>query len=44
MYNKEAERMNDIKRLDVPKLGLSMEEGTVTKWLIEVWDRFEEGQ
>ena len=44
MYNKEAERMNDIKRLDVPKWGLSIEDGTVTKWLIEVGDGFEEGQ
>lgn len=35
--------MSDIQRLEVPKWGLSMEEGTVTKWLISVGDSFNEG-
>lgn len=36
--------MNDIKVLEIPKWGLSMEEGTVVEWLIAEGDAFEEGQ
>ena len=35
---------NDIKTLEIPKWGLSMEEGTVVEWLIAVGDDFTEGQ
>ncbi len=35
--------MNDIRLLQIPKWGLSMEEGTVTAWLISEGDRFAEG-
>jgi len=35
--------MGDIRALEIPKWGLSMEEGTVTKWLINVGDDFAEG-
>ena len=36
--------MADVKLLRVPKWGFSMEEGTITAWLISVGDTFEEGQ
>lgn len=35
---------NDIRILEIPKWGLSMEEGTVVEWLIAVGDDFMEGQ
>lgn len=35
---------NDIRTLEIPKWGLSMEEGTVVEWLIAVGDDFTEGQ
>ena len=35
--------MADIRILEVPKWGLSMEEGTVTKWLIDAGQSFAEG-
>ncbi|NRA31430.1 MAG: 2-oxo acid dehydrogenase subunit E2 [Parvularculaceae bacterium] len=35
--------MTDMRPLEVPKWGLSMEEGTVTKWLIAEGDAFAEG-
>lgn len=35
---------NDIRILEIPKWGLSMEEGTVVEWLIAVGDDFTEGQ
>ena len=36
--------MKNITRLEIPKWGLSMEEGTVTNWLIKEGDTFSEGQ
>jgi len=36
--------MSDIKLLEIPKWGLSMEEGTVVEWLIAEGDDFSEGQ
>ena len=36
--------MKNITRLEIPKWGLSMEEGTVTNWLIKEEDTFSEGQ
>ena len=35
---------NDIRILEIPKWGLSMEEGTLIEWLIAVGDDFTEGQ
>ena len=35
--------MSDIQALTIPKWGLSMEQGTVTKWLIAEGDSFAEG-
>ncbi|MEN0133534.1 MAG: 2-oxo acid dehydrogenase subunit E2 [Rhodococcus sp. (in: high G+C Gram-positive bacteria)] len=35
--------MSDIKLIEVPKWGLSMEEGTVTAWLVEVGTSFAKG-
>ena len=32
--------MTDIKIIEVPKWGLSMEEGTLNSWLIEEGDSF----
>lgn len=36
--------MSDIKVLEIPKWGLSMDEGAVVEWLIAVGDDFTEGQ
>ncbi|MER5838385.1 biotin/lipoyl-containing protein, partial [Streptomyces sp. NPDC002130] len=36
--------MADIKAIDIPKWGLSMEEGLVNAWLIEEGDSFTKGQ
>ena len=36
--------MSEIRLLEIPKWGLSMEEGTVIEWLIAVGDEFTEGQ
>lgn len=36
--------MSDIRAIEVPKWGLSMEEGTLTSWLIEEGDTFAEQQ
>ena len=36
--------MSEIKTLEIPKWGLSMEEGTIVKWLIEAGDSFSKGQ
>ena len=36
--------MSDIRLLEIPKWGLSMEEGTVIGWLISEGDDFSEGQ
>lgn len=36
--------MNNIQILEIPKWGLSMEEGTVIEWLIAEGDEFSEGQ
>ena len=36
--------MSDIRLLEIPKWGLSMEEGTVVEWLIAEGDDFSEGQ
>lgn len=36
--------MSEIKTLEIPKWGLSMEEGTVAQWLIAVGDQFAKGQ
>ena len=36
--------MSDIKTLDIPKWGLSMEEGTIAQWLIQEGDTFSKGQ
>ena len=36
--------MSEIRVLEIPKWGLSMEEGTVLEWLIDVGDDFSEGQ
>ena len=34
---------NDIQLIEIPKWGLSMEEGTVSQWLINEGDSFETG-
>ena len=36
--------MADIKSLEIPKWGLSMEEGTIAQWLIQEGERFKKGQ
>lgn len=36
--------MADIKSLEIPKWGLSMEEGTIAQWLIQEGDSFKKGQ
>ncbi|KAA8735304.1 2-oxo acid dehydrogenase subunit E2 [Acinetobacter qingfengensis] len=36
--------MSEIKTLEIPKWGLSMEEGTVANWLIQEGDSFSKGQ
>lgn len=36
--------MSEIKTLEIPKWGLSMEEGTIAQWLIEPGNRFNKGQ
>lgn len=36
--------MSDIRVLEVPKWGLSMEEGSIVEWLIAEGDEFTEGQ
>ncbi|MEB3754370.1 2-oxo acid dehydrogenase subunit E2 [Acinetobacter sp. MD2(2019)] len=35
--------MSEIKTLEIPKWGLSMEEGTVAQWLIEIGTSFKKG-
>lgn len=35
--------MSEIKTLDIPKWGLSMEEGTIAQWLIKEGDSFNKG-
>ena len=35
--------MADIKSLEIPKWGLSMEEGTIAQWLIQEGDSFKKG-
>ncbi|GAA4828113.1 2-oxo acid dehydrogenase subunit E2 [Saccharopolyspora rosea] len=36
--------MSEINLIEVPKWGLSMEEGTVTRWLVAEGDRFRRGE
>ncbi|WP_343596339.1 2-oxo acid dehydrogenase subunit E2 [Acinetobacter sp.] len=36
--------MSEIKTLEIPKWGLSMEEGTIAQWLIQEGDTFTKGQ
>ena len=36
--------MSEIKTLEIPKWGLSMEEGTIAQWLIEEGTQFSKGQ
>lgn len=36
-------RMSEIKTLEIPKWGLSMEEGTIAQWLIKEGDSFNKG-
>jgi pyruvate dehydrogenase E2 component (dihydrolipoamide acetyltransferase) len=36
--------MSDIKTLEMPKWGLSMEEGVLARWAIQEGDRFTKGQ
>ncbi|WP_111891853.1 2-oxo acid dehydrogenase subunit E2 [Acinetobacter sp. MB5] len=36
--------MSEIKTLEIPKWGLSMEEGTIAQWLIQEGDSFSKGQ
>ncbi|QLF93227.1 2-oxo acid dehydrogenase subunit E2 [Pseudomonas sp. ABC1] len=36
--------MSDIKTLEMPKWGLSMEEGTLSQWHVQVGDSFAKGQ
>lgn len=36
--------MSEIKTLEIPKWGLSMEEGTIAQWLIEEGTQFDKGQ
>jgi pyruvate/2-oxoglutarate dehydrogenase complex dihydrolipoamide acyltransferase (E2) component len=43
LYNKDEVAMSGIRLIEVPKWGLSMEEGTVVKWLIPVGAAFAEG-
>lgn len=35
--------MSEIKTLEIPKWGLSMEEGTIAQWLIKEGDSFNKG-
>src|SRR5699024_10343290 len=37
-------RMSEIKTLEIPKWGLSMEEGTIAQWLIQEGTQFSKGQ
>jgi pyruvate dehydrogenase E2 component (dihydrolipoamide acetyltransferase) len=43
LYNKDEVTMPGIRLIEVPKWGLSMEEGTVVNWLIPVGAAFSEG-
>ena len=36
--------MSEIRTLEIPKWGLSMEEGTIAQWLIQEGDNFTKGQ
>jgi pyruvate dehydrogenase E2 component (dihydrolipoamide acetyltransferase) len=36
--------MSDIRTLEMPKWGLSMEEGVLARWAIQEGDRFAKGQ
>jgi len=36
--------MSEIKTLEIPKWGLSMEEGTIAQWLIQEGEHFTKGQ
>ncbi|HCM31260.1 MAG TPA: diaminohydroxyphosphoribosylaminopyrimidine deaminase, partial [Acinetobacter radioresistens] len=36
--------MSEIKTLEIPKWGLSMEEGTIAQWLIQEGSQFSKGQ
>lgn len=36
--------MSDIRTLEIPKWGLSMEEGTIAQWLIQEGEHFSKGQ
>ena len=36
--------MSEIKTLEIPKWGLSMEEGTIAQWLIQEGEHFSKGQ
>lgn len=36
--------MSEIKTLEIPKWGLSMEEGTIAQWLIKEGEQFSKGQ
>lgn len=36
--------MSEIRTLEIPKWGLSMEEGTIAQWLIQEGDSFSKGQ
>lgn len=36
--------MSEIRTLEIPKWGLSMEEGTIAQWLIQEGDKFSKGQ
>lgn len=36
--------MSEIKTLEIPKWGLSMEEGTIAQWLIQEGEQFSKGQ
>ena len=36
--------MSEIKTLEIPKWGLSMEEGTIAQWLIQEGTQFSKGQ
>ncbi|EBC1676063.1 hypothetical protein AXK80_23640, partial [Salmonella enterica subsp. enterica] len=36
--------MANIHTIEVPKWGLTMEDGTLVKWLVSVGDSFHKGQ